>query len=186
MPRVALSAPCRLATGLGALVLLPLVGARVLGPLVPWLGFGGAAAQAAAAARPSAPAEFPEREAFFGETHIHTSYSLDAFLGGARPDPDGAYRFARAEEVDVSGQRFRLKRPLDWAAVTDHAEDLGEMETILQSEAPGHHDPTARELRGLTTMEERETWFLDFASRNRSCKPEHLPFWQSPSSTAAA
>jgi hypothetical protein len=33
---------------------------------------------------------YPEKEAFFGETHIHTSYSFDAFLGGAKLDPDGA------------------------------------------------------------------------------------------------
>ena len=128
----------------------------------------------------------PDGDAFFGETHIHTAYSFDAFLGGARLDPDGAYRFARGEEVEVSGQRFRLRRPLDWAAVTDHAEYLGEMETILQPDAPGHNDPTARELRNLQTMEEREKWFLDFARRNRSGKPEHLPFWQGPASTAAS
>jgi hypothetical protein len=76
--------------------------------------------------------------------------------------------------VEVSGQRFRLKRPLDWAAVTD------------QADAPGHQHPTAQELRGLRTMEERERWFLNFARRNRSGKPEHLPFWQGSASTAAA
>jgi hypothetical protein len=58
--------------------------------------------------------------------------------------------------VEVSGQRFRLKRVLDRAAVTDHAEDLGEMHTILQADAPGHQQPTVQELRGLRTMEERE------------------------------
>ena len=78
----------------------------------------------------------PDGEAYFGETHIHTAYSFDAFLGGARLDPDGAYRFARGEEVEVSGQRFRLRRPLDWAAVTDHAEYMGEMETVLQPDSP--------------------------------------------------
>lgn len=130
--------------------------------------------------------EYPEKEAFFGETHIHTVYSFDAFLGGTRLDPDGAYRFARGEEVEVSGHRFRIKRPLDWAAVTDHAEYLGEMDTILQPDAPGHNDPTARELRGLSTLEAREAWFADFAKRNRSGKPEHLPFWQGPASTASA
>jgi hypothetical protein len=88
--------------------------------------------------------------------------------------------------VEVSGQRFRLQRPLDWAAVTDHAEYLGEMETILQPGAPGHNDPTVKELRGLSTLEERERWFLNFQKRNRSGKPEHLPFWQGPASTASA
>jgi hypothetical protein len=58
-------------------VLLPLTGSRAFEPLVRGLGFGGALAQAAAAVRPSAPAEFPEKEAFFGETHIHTPYPFD-------------------------------------------------------------------------------------------------------------
>jgi hypothetical protein len=135
----------RLAAGLGSLALLPLIGASSLGPLARTLASAAPAASAGATV-----AEFPEKEAFFGETHVHTAYSFDAFLGGSRLEPDGAYRFARGEEVEVSGQRFRLRRPLDWAAVTDHAEFLGEMETILQSEAPGHNDPTVKELRGLT------------------------------------
>jgi hypothetical protein len=119
--------------------------------------------------------EFPEKEAFFGDTHIHTAYSLDTFLGGSRLEPDGAYRFARAEEVVESGQRFRLRCPLDWAAVTDHAQYLGEMGTILQSEAPGHNDPTVKELGGLTTLEERERWSLNVQKAIRSGKPDHLP-----------
>ena len=43
--------------------------------------------------------------------------------------------------MEVSGQRFRLQRPLDWSAVTDHAEYLGEMETILQADAPAISTP---------------------------------------------
>ena len=128
----------------------------------------------------------PDGEAYFGETHIHTAYSFDAFLGGARLDPDGAYRFARGEEVEVSGQRFRLRRPLDWAAVTDHAEYMGEMETVLQPDSPGHGNAQAQELLGLKTMEERERWYLDFQRRNRSGVPSHLPFWQGPTSVASA
>ena len=99
---------------------------------------------------------------------------------------DGTYRFARGGEVDVSGQRFRLSRPLDWVAVNDHAEDLGEMEPILQPVASGHDQPEVNELRGLSSMEEREKWFLDLSRRNRSGKPEHLPFKAPPALGAAA
>ncbi|MFM7265279.1 MAG: DUF3604 domain-containing protein [Cyanobium sp.] len=132
--------------------------------------------------RPSIPRRRPSS----AKPHFHTSYSFDAFLGGARLDPDGAYRFARGEEVEVGGQRFRLRRPLDWAAVTDHAEFIGEMETVLQPGSPGHDLPQVRELRNLTTMEEREKWFLDFQRGNRSGKPSHFPFWQGPASAASA
>lgn len=76
--------------------------------------------------------------------------------GAAKLDPDGSYRFARGEEVEVSGQRFRLKRPLDWAAVTDHAEFIGDMETVLQPGSLGHNLPLVKELRSLSNMAERE------------------------------
>jgi hypothetical protein len=49
------------------------------------------------------------------------------------------------------------------------------MGTILQSEAPGHNDPTVKELGGLTTLEERERWSLNVQKAIRSGKPDHLP-----------
>ena len=45
----------------------------------------------------------PERNAYFGETHVHTSYSLDAYIGGARLTPSDAYRFAKGETVIMEG-----------------------------------------------------------------------------------
>ena len=165
MPRGSSVTNHRLVAVLGGLALLPWIGMGGSGPLLRALAQAGPAVTTAGttASTGTTVAEFAEKEAFFGETHVHTAYSFDAFLGGARLEPDGAYRFARGEEVEVSGHRFRLKRPLDWAAVTDHAEYLGEMETILQPDAPGHNEPAVKELRGLSTMEEREKWFLDFA-----------------------
>ena len=68
----------------------------------------------------------PLRQAYFGDLHLHTSYSLDSYLGGAmRVDPDTAYRFARGEVVDFMGQPLRRREPLDFLAVTDHVEGLG-------------------------------------------------------------
>ena len=51
------------------------------------------------AAREEAVPENPLKDAFFGETHVHTSYSLDAYIAGARLTPDDAYRFAKGETV---------------------------------------------------------------------------------------
>ncbi len=64
----------------------------------------------------------PLKDAHFGEQHLHTAYSLDAYIGGARLTPSDAYRFAKGEEVEVNGVKLRISAPLDWAAVTDHAE----------------------------------------------------------------
>ena len=76
-----------------------------------------------------------ERYPYFGDLHVHTSWSLDAFMVFSRTTPEDAYRFARGEEIEFyGGQRRRLALPLDFVAVTDHAEFLGE--TRLCSE-PG-------------------------------------------------
>ena len=71
---------------------------------------------------------------YFGDTHLHTSYSTDAGLFGTRLGPDEAYRFARGEEVTSNtGLRVRLQRPLDFLVITDHAENLGLATMIAKS-----------------------------------------------------
>jgi hypothetical protein len=66
------------------------------------------------------------KQAFFGDTHVHTSYSADAAFIGNTIGPDGAYRFAKGEEVVSStGTPAKLSRPLDFIVVADHAENLG-------------------------------------------------------------
>ncbi len=63
---------------------------------------------------------------FWGDTHLHTSYSTDAGMIGTTLDPADAYRFARGEEITTStGQPARLIRALDFLVVSDHAENLG-------------------------------------------------------------
>ena len=88
------------------------------------------------AAEAKAPSN-PLRDAYFGETHVHTAYSLDAYIGGARLTPDAAYRFAQGEKMKVNGQTHRTGEPLDFAAVTDHAEYLGEMYSTMVEARPG-------------------------------------------------
>ena len=62
----------------------------------------------------------------WGDTHLHSTLSHDAFHNGNRLTPDDAYRFAKGETViSSSGQEVRLKRPLDFLMVSDHAENLG-------------------------------------------------------------
>ncbi len=68
---------------------------------------------------------FPQR-VFFGDTHHHSSLSVDSGLVGNRLGPDVGFRFARGEEVVTNtGQRARLNRPLDFLVISDHAEYLG-------------------------------------------------------------
>lgn len=67
-----------------------------------------------------------ERQVYFGEMHLHTSYSFDAWgLMATKSTPDDAYRFGRGEAVQVNGQAIRRGWPLDFMAVTDHSENMG-------------------------------------------------------------
>jgi len=68
----------------------------------------------------------PLRQAYFGDLHLHTSYSFDAYImGTSRVDPDEAYRFAKGETIDYLGKPIRRREPLDFLAVTDHSENMG-------------------------------------------------------------
>ncbi|KEO86502.1 hypothetical protein EH30_11730 [Erythrobacter sp. JL475] len=70
-------------------------------------------------------AEFPDRP-YWGDTHLHTDNSIDAFGFGVRLGPEDALRFARGEEVTATtGAKARLSRPLDFLVIADHSDGLG-------------------------------------------------------------
>ena len=129
----------------------------------------------------------PLRNAYFGETHMHTAYSLDAYIGGARLTPLDAYRFAKGETVTVDGKSHSRHRPLDFVAVSDHAEYIGEMYSAMVEGAPGHDQELLHELRNLQTLEEKQQWFAKYVvENNRGDSPQHPPFYQGPDTTRSA
>jgi len=74
---------------------------------------------------PYAGRSFPTRP-LFGDTHLHTGFSMDAGAAGARLTPSDAYRFARGEEITASSnQPVKLSRPLDFLVVADHSDGMG-------------------------------------------------------------
>ena len=77
-----------------------------------------------------------ERKPLFGETHIHTAYSLDAYMFSTRATPDDAYEFAKGKPLrHPLGETYQLKRPLDFMAVTDHGFYMGSM---MKMNDPSH------------------------------------------------
>ncbi len=86
------------------------------------------------------------RRPLFGDLHVHTARSQDASTQDTRVSPRDAYRFARGERLgiqpfDDEGRAMRhvqLDRALDFAAVTDHAEQIGEVHICNTPTAEGH------------------------------------------------
>ena len=87
---------------------------------------------------------------YWGDTHLHTSYSTDAGMLGNTLGPEEAYRFARGEEVIATGgQRIRLIRPLDFLVISDHAANLGLAPMIVESNADLLKSEWGREIHDL-------------------------------------
>lgn len=77
--------------------------------------------------------EYPEK-VLWGDTHVHTANSVDAFGFGVRLTPEDALRFARGEEVtSTTGVKAKLPRPLDFMVITDHAEGLGATKALYDA-----------------------------------------------------
>jgi len=94
----------------------------------------------------------PLRHPYFGDLHVHTALSLDASTQGTRNLPADAYRFAQGAPLDIqpydadgrAQRRLRLDRPLDFMAVTDHAELFGELEICTTPGLPGYGSAVCR------------------------------------------
>jgi hypothetical protein len=89
----------------------------------------------------------PNRQLFWGDLHVHTRYSFDAWVYDVRLTPADAYAFAMGETVQLPAGPVQLSRPLDFAAVTDHAEFLGEIDACTREGSPAYDTPTCVDYR---------------------------------------
>lgn len=121
-----------------------LLGASAIGAVALLAASGSDATAEATSQRPVKPEPArvpgfnPDRNAYFGDLHVHTHLSFDAYIFNVRRTPDDAYRFARGEAIGhAGGYQIRLAGgPLDFAAVTDHAEYLGVMREAENPDSP--------------------------------------------------
>jgi hypothetical protein len=107
------------------------------------------------------PSRSPNRVAYFGDLHVHTKYSFDAFAFGTLASPYDAYRFAKGEAIaHPAGFDLQLRQPLDFYAVTDHAMFLGLVEAAADQStefsklevAEPLHDLNAPDNLGISSL----------------------------------
>ena len=91
----------------------------------------------------------PLRDVFFGETHIHTSWSFDAYVfGNTLTGPEEAYQFAMGKPIrHPAGYMVQIKRPLDFEAVTDHSEYMGTIRLANDPQSDLSKLPIAEKLK---------------------------------------
>ena len=137
------------------LVFLYLLGCGIDPGLEDWEPEGAAAASQDIAPRTACADRDPLRRAFFGDLHVHTGVSMDARIRGTSTTPDDAYRFARGERVGLSpfdseghpSRMAQIDRPLDFAAVTDHAEWMAENSLCIDESSPVYETESCRIFR---------------------------------------
>lgn len=108
------------------------------------------------------------RNAYFGDLHVHTKYSFDAYIYGTRNDPDDAYRYAKGETLThAAGIEMRLEAPLDFLAVADHATYLGMFEQMDSPDSGVGRHPLSIALRSAETTDDRVAVFREVLPRQR-------------------
>ena len=110
-----------------------------------WIGLSLALALVVCARTSTAADAHPTR-AYFGAVHIHTSYSFDAYTNGSIATPANAYEWAQGKAIPggVAGPELKIKTPLDFYAVSDHAEFMGVFRLMRDPNNPLSRLPIAK------------------------------------------
>ncbi len=124
----------------------------------------GGVAPPSASYSPYAGETFP-RNVYWGDTHVHSSWSVDAGnMGNLRIGPNEAFRFARGETLTAhNGQKLRLKRPLDFLLLSDHAAYLGVLPRLDAGDALARSTEAGERWYQLRQKGEMLAVFLEFA-----------------------
>ena len=102
---------------------------------------------------------------YWGDTHLHTSYSTDAGMVGTTLGPDDAYRFVLGEAVTSNtGQPAKLQRPLDFVVIADHAEMLGLSPFIARSDPSVLADPLGKKWHDMVKAGKGYDAFIEWAN----------------------
>ncbi|MGB2218249.1 MAG: DUF3604 domain-containing protein [Porticoccaceae bacterium] len=121
--------------------------------------------QTIAAPRAISEPEIQERNAYYGDMHVHTAYSFDGYAFGTLATPYDAYRFAKGEVIkNPAGFNMQLTKPMDFYAVTDHAVFLGLLKAAADTSNNFSKNPFAEPFHNFNAPENFDT---DFFSRTK-------------------
>jgi len=112
---------------------------------------------------------------YWGDTHLHTSASADAYTMGGVLTRDDAYRFAMGQTVTAeNGMKVKLRRPLDFLAVTDHAEYLGIFRKLEDENSGATKNwPLGRKWAEYIKNKQAKELGLEFAEAIQSTDPKY-------------
>jgi hypothetical protein len=119
------------------------------------------------------PIETPaERKAYFGDLHVHTTYSLDAYGFGTLATPYDAYRYAKGEAIaHPTGFKMQLSRPMDFYAVTDHGMFLGVVKAAAETGSEFSKNEFSEPFHDLNAPENMGTDLFSILKRFRTFGP---------------
>ena len=142
----------------------------------------------------SAIIENPDRNLYWGDLHVHTSLSFDAYFSGTLANCDDAYKYAKGQTIHIFGRDVQLREPLDFCAITDHSELMGETYSIGTKGAKGHNSLAAMYIRSIYNtdsplgVDTAKQWAIFNRAMRKAEKPNrsHPSFFYGYETTMAA
>lgn len=136
----------------------------------------------------------PNKNLYWGDLHVHTSLSFDAYFSGTLATTDDAYKYAKGNPISIFGREVKLREPLDFCAITDHAELLGETYSISTEGAKGHNSLAGMYIRSIyktdspLMVDTAKQWKIFLNAMDKAEKPSrsHPSFFYGYETTMSA